>query len=73
MPSWDSYDSPKLEYAMEARAWWTGTLIFFREMALLGFPREGKLDLDTLDQWIDAALTDIRERFQLAGKSSREQ
>ncbi len=64
------FDSPRLEDSTGSWAWWTSTLIFFREMALLGFPSEGKLDLKLLDEWIEAALAQIRERILRAGKSS---
>ncbi len=65
------FDDSKPKVALEAMAWWTATLIFFREMAILGFPREGKLDLKRLDLWIDNALTHIRERILEAEKSAR--
>ncbi len=55
---------------MESWASWTSSLIFFREMALLEFPSEGKLDLNLLDEWIEAALAQISERILRAGKSS---
>lgn len=56
-----SFNDPRLDDAIEAMAWWTATLIFFREMAILGFPSEGKLDLKRLDRWIDSAIERIRE------------
>jgi hypothetical protein len=49
--------------ALEAMAWWTATLIFFKEMAILGFPRRGKVDQKKLDLWIDDAVKRIRERL----------
>ena len=57
------FDDPKPEVALEAMAWWTATLIFFREMAILGFPLKGKLDLEKLDLWIDDSLMQIRHRI----------
>jgi hypothetical protein len=60
------FEDPKHRVALEAVAWWIATLIFFREMAMLGFPREGKLDLKRLDLWIDDAFKRIRERLKPA-------
>ena len=64
------FDDPKPEVALEAMAWWTATLIFFREMAILGFPRKGKLDLKRLDLGIESALKQIRGRILEDGKLS---
>jgi hypothetical protein len=52
-----SFNDPDPDVALEARTWWIDTLIFFREMNSVGFPRQGKLDLNRLDSWIDDALT----------------
>jgi hypothetical protein len=57
------FDDPKPEVALEAMAWWTATLIYFREMAIVGFPRKGDLDLKRLDLRIDDAFKQIRERL----------
>ncbi len=57
------FDDPKPLVALEAMAWWTATLIFFREMAIVGFPRKGELDLKQLDLWIDDAFKQLKERL----------
>lgn len=57
------YENPQLEAVVEARAWWIATLIEFRESALLGYPRKGKLNLKRLDSWIEDALAQLRDRF----------
>ena len=65
------FDDPKPLVALEAMAWWTATLIFFREMAIVGFPRKGKSDLRQLELWIDDAFKQIRGRILEEGKLSR--
>jgi uncharacterized protein (TIGR02996 family) len=42
-----SPDDSDLNTAIEAWAWWTATLMFFREMAFLGYPPRGKMGLDS--------------------------
>jgi hypothetical protein len=59
-----SFDSADLSVAVEAMAWWAATLIFFREMAVLGFPQKGKLNVARLDVLIDEALALLRNRLQ---------
>lgn len=54
-----SRDSQKPQFALEARTWWIATLIFFREMALVGYPKKGHVDLTQLDDRIDEALADL--------------
>jgi hypothetical protein len=58
-----SFDHPSPEVALEAMSWWTATLIFFQEMALAGFPRQGRVGLKRLGAWIDDALGRIRGRL----------
>jgi hypothetical protein len=53
------FDSPKTGTAIEARAWWIATLVFFRELALNGFPRKGKISVGRLDLWIEKALEEL--------------
>jgi hypothetical protein len=57
------FTDPSPAVTLEAMAWWTATLIFFREMAMAGFPRQGKLDLNRLDSWIDDAFARIRRKL----------
>jgi hypothetical protein len=64
------FNNPRLDDALEAMSWWAATLMFFREMAILGFPRKGKLDLKRLDLWIDSAIEQIRERILQSEKLS---
>jgi hypothetical protein len=54
------FDDPDPGKAIEAMAWWAATLIFFREMAVVGFPRKGKLNLARMDSWIRDALALLR-------------
>ncbi len=58
------FDSPDLSVAVEAMTWWVATLLFFREMAVLGFPRKGKLNVARLDFSIGKAMTLLRSRLQ---------
>jgi hypothetical protein len=58
------YDNPKATAAIEARAWWIATLVFFREMALIGFPKKGKVSVRQLDIGIAKALEELAARLQ---------
>ena len=57
------FDDPKPRFAIEARTWWIATLVFFREFALIGFPRQGGIDVKQLDSWIDAALAELKGKL----------
>lgn len=54
-----TYDDPELAAAIEARAWWIETLMFFRAFANLGFPKKGKVSLKQLDTGIEHALAEL--------------
>lgn len=57
------FDSPDLSGAIEARAWWIATLLDFRELALNGFPRKGKVSVTRLDSWIESAFAELRNKL----------
>jgi hypothetical protein len=58
------YDDPKPAAAIEARSRWIATLIFFRELADLGFPKQGKLPLKQLDARIEKALVELAAKLR---------
>ena len=58
------YDNPELTTAIEARAWWIATLMFFRELATLGFPKKGKVPLKPLDLGIERALEELAAKLR---------
>ena len=64
----ERFDDPDADNAVEAMAWWIATLIFFREMAVVGFPRKGKLNVVRLDSWLDGGLALLRNRLDLEAK-----
>src|SRR5262249_48994465 len=57
-------NDPTPRFALEAQASWAATLMFFREMALAGFPRQGKLNVGRLESWIDDALARMQRYLQ---------
>jgi hypothetical protein len=57
------YDDPELTAAIEARAWWIATLVFFREFALLGFPKKGTISVERLDLGIEQALEELAAKL----------
>lgn len=54
-----SRDNPKPQFALEARTGWIATLMFFHEMALAGYPKNGRLDVTPLAARIEGALADL--------------
>jgi hypothetical protein len=68
---WPSYDHPNARFAIEARTWWIATLISFRELALVGFPRKGEVSVKQLDEWIDEALRELAAKLGDLGQPRR--
>jgi len=61
------YDSPKAQAALESRTWWIATLVFFREKALVGYPKTG-IDVGHFDVRIDEAFAELAVWLGEAGR-----